>query len=195
MGTSTPNLNLYKADDEEFVDVDQTLNDNLDILDTAYQVLEDAAVNNNVRARIRATAAKSAPNNTYTAIDFATEDFDSHNGHSTSANTNRYTFPMDGVYRLTGCATFMHNATGARGTRWVLNGTPIPASCAMFPAPPAGIYANVPCRSIIIEATAGQWVGIEAFQNSGGALNIDVVGPTDENASSMEIQRIGDLVP
>lgn len=48
------------------------------------------------------TTAQTIQRETDAAITFNTEDFDTHNGHSTTTNTSRYTAPRAGIYRVTG---------------------------------------------------------------------------------------------
>lgn len=57
-------------------------------------------------AILRHSAQQLIARETDTALLFNTEDMDSHNGHSTSSNTSRYTAPRSGVYQVSGAVTW-----------------------------------------------------------------------------------------
>jgi hypothetical protein len=79
----------------------------------------------NLICRIRmATAGQSIANNTTTAVNMDTEDFDPYSFHSTSSNTSRITPTVAGYYDVRG-GVYMASATAVWDVAIAKNGTPI----------------------------------------------------------------------
>jgi hypothetical protein len=128
-------------------------------------------------------------NNTDTKADFDTEEFDT-DGYHTGGAPSRITIPsgMGGYYELIGHISFAANATGQRSTRFFKNG--------------AGIIgddvddlgnASLPTThyvSTIIYLEAGDYVEVNTYQTSGGALNIGNAS-SDWLRNSFSAHRIG----
>lgn len=131
---------------------------------------------NQPRAQMTQTVAQSIPNNAFTAMTFSTEEFDSHNGHSTSLNTSRYTAQRAGKYVFNGGPSFGPNATGGRGTWWAKNGTAVNGSQILIPNNGAGLSTNVPGRGVFVDMAINDYVELFAYQNSGGALSSNAGG-------------------
>ena len=111
----------------------------------------------------------SISNNTDTKLTFATETFDTNAYHS-SPNTTRITVPSTGYYAITWTISWAYNSTGRRVQTLFKNGS----SVVTFPlgVDGASSYAsNTPSRSITLYLTAADYLEVNLFQNSGGALN------------------------
>jgi hypothetical protein len=119
-------------------------------------------------AMLRQTAAQTLTTGGYAALNFDTEDFDSHNGHSTVTNTSRYTAVLAGIYEVSGGAAFAANATGRRLARLAFNGTVIGGSLAGIPANTATVGYSV--RTTLVRLAVGDYVELQALQESGGNL-------------------------
>lgn len=112
------------------------------------------------------TTAQSLANATWTSILLQTEVFDTHNGHSTTTNTSRYTAVVSGVYQVTGVVGFAANFTGTRGARIAKGGIAL-QSGGVFVA--AGRGAVTP--TVFVALNIGEYVEVQGWQDSGGALS------------------------
>lgn len=123
-------------------------------------------------AKLRQTSAQSIPNNSATPVTFDVEDFDTHSGHSTASNTDQYVVPIAGYYAIAGKLAWPSNATGSRASQWSVNGTLAPGSQNAF----SGVAASrqFPAATIILALAAGDILRMNAFQDSGGALSLEV---------------------
>lgn len=106
---------------------------------------------------------------TWTTVTMDAEDLDSAGGHSTVTNNSRYTAQYAGWYQVGGAAAINTSATGMRATRWMVNGSVLNASqitdqgVASFPH-------NVPARAKHVFLNVGDYLELQAYQNSGGTL-------------------------
>jgi hypothetical protein len=123
----------------------------------------------------RSTVAQSIPNNTWTPLLLEIEDDDNRDGHSTTTNTSRYTMPESGWYDLAGSASFASNATGFRGVAFIINGS---ITNFYWPTQVPPVNGNVTALSIAGDQyfTAGDYVEVAAYQNSGAGLNTNTAG-------------------
>lgn len=118
------------------------------------------------------TVAQSIPAGTWTPLLLDTEQADEYNGHSTSSNTSRWVCPTgaDGWYAVNGVAAFVPNASGFRAARIQVSGTAAPGLTVYLPTNGSAESVVVtPTRDILV--TAGQYVEVAGWQNSGGALS------------------------
>jgi hypothetical protein len=139
-----------------------------------------------VHAFLRQTAAQSMPQ-AWTAVNFDTEDVDSHDGHSTSVDTSRYTAVIAGWYAVTGHGSFVTNNTGHRGVRVAKNGTVVPGSATYLQTTTGDVWAaaSIPCQ---VSLAVGDYVTVEVIQDSGGNLNSG--GATTDIQPSMSVVLI-----
>lgn len=116
----------------------------------------------------------SIANNTVSIISWNSENFDTDAFHSTSSNTSRITIPSgkDGKYQIIAQLQYAGNATGQRQVRLTKNGTFTNATIASIVGTPDQAFQIVE----IFDLVATDYIEVAAFQNSGGALNIDVSG-------------------
>lgn len=124
-------------------------------------------------ARVNRTANLSLTNNTLTAVPFDNERWDDAAFHSTAANTERLTAPFAGDFLIGGSLQYAPSAVGQRfiaiglnsGTVWI---------AADFLSASSGDVTRM-AISTYWRANAGDFFALVAFQNSGGALNLEVV--------------------
>lgn len=130
---------------------------------------------------------QSINNATYTAITFDSENFDTDGFHSTVTNTSRITIPagLGGKYLITFTAGYAASATGIRGSALYKNGS---QTHIMFQVSASSAADHFFAGSQIMNLTAGDYVEIFLYQNSGGAL--DVKGLSD-NATTFSCQYLG----
>jgi hypothetical protein len=110
----------------------------------------------------------SISNNTNTMVSFTTENIDDNNYWSAGSPT-RLTMPETGWYMLGALVTYANNSSGVRNTNIVFNGTPRLAVDSRMPL--SGAVTNVTLGNpYYLGAT--NYVELQVFQNSGGALDI-----------------------
>jgi len=123
-----------------------------------------------VGVKLSKSAAQSLSNNTGTKITWDTEDYDTDAFHSTSSNTSRITVPSGkaGKYRITATGSFANSATGQRYLAFYKNGTMILVFSRLggFSS-----FDTAACGTIDVNLSVGDYIELEAFQNSGGALD------------------------
>lgn len=121
-------------------------------------------------AYLTQTAVQSVPNATWTALAFDGSVIDSYGGHSNSTNNTRYTEQVAGWYMVFGCASFATNGTGNRGCSVAKNGTRVMGAAGFF-GPVSGNPATVPSPPTIVFLNVGDYLEVQGYQVSGGALN------------------------
>ena len=121
--------------------------------------------------RLTISANQSCANNTGTMINWDTENYDTDAFHSTSTNTSRITIPAGkaGYYSISATGAFSSNSTGQRYFAFYKNG-----SFEQIFGRAAGYSADtVLSGTVVLNLAVGDYIQIEAFQNSGGALNFE----------------------
>ena len=116
----------------------------------------------------------SIANNTVQIINWNSENFDTDAFHSTATNTSRITIPAGkaGKYQIIAQLQYAGNATGQRQIRIDKNGSNTSGAVASIVGAGDENFSVVEIFDLIV----GDYIEIAAFQNSGGALNIDVTG-------------------
>lgn len=127
---------------------------------------------------------QSLNTSTWTAITFTSEGVDSASGHSTSTNTSRYTAVHTGWYQVNAGVSFALNATGSRAIRFAVNGTAVQGR-HISPATAATVASDLSLSKRIF-LTAGDYLEIQGWQNSGGALSTAYTSP--EQGSFMDLK-------
>ena len=125
-------------------------------------------------------ASQSISNNTFTAINLATEAYDTDSIHSTSVNNTRFTIPTGkgGYWLFYATGAFENLGSGFMQTRFYKNGSstgPLSASGAASGA--SG--ATGTSITQIINLAANDYVELVLFQNSGGSELILYSGSED----------------
>lgn len=132
-----------------------------------------AAVANPPIARLRQTTAQTLTSGTWTPITYDAEDVDTDpdgvGGHSTTANTSRYTARYAGWYRVGGAASFAAASSGSRAARLAVNGVLRPGSMVRLPA--AAVSTGLPLRDMLVYLAAGDYLEVQAQQDTGSSLN------------------------
>jgi hypothetical protein len=123
-------------------------------------------------ARVYNSANISIANATFTDLTFDSERFDDSAFHSTVTNTGRLTIPVTGTYVIAAAVRFASNTTGARQTRILLNGTTMIVR-DLRSASTGLVYVSM---TTIYHLTAGDYLTLNVYQDSGGALNVEVEG-------------------
>ena len=123
-------------------------------------------------AKVQSSVNQSILNNAWTELDFEQEQYDTDTLHDNVTLNQRIQLPGssagDGRYICTGVVQFAANATGQRGLRINVNGNSVQATTFVDAAAADTTRLNV---SIVLDLEDNQFVVLEAFQNSGGALN------------------------
>lgn len=139
-------------------------------------------------AQMRQTTTQSLADSTFTDITFTTEDSDALGGHSTVTNPARFTAPIAGIYEFSGGVAIAANATGLRVCQWALNGAALPASDNSQVSVGAGSATRMAARTYQVSMAVGDYVTLQGWQGSGGALSTVVAGAA---ASSMTVKFLG----
>jgi hypothetical protein len=121
-------------------------------------------------AYLTQSATQSLANSTWTAISFDQSVFDSYGGHSNVTNNTRYTAIVAGWYMVFGCVSYAGNASGNRGTAVAKNGTRVQGACGFVPTIAVGNSPTTPSPPCIVFLNVGDYVEIDGYQTSGGAL-------------------------
>lgn len=126
-------------------------------------------------ASLRQTAAQTLTTGVLTAVTFDVEDVDTDvaglGGHSTSSNTSRWVAQYPGWYVVAAGVSWASNSTGQRVIDLLVNGTGANGSRIWVDATAGGSPTMLASRTVKLYLTAGDFVEVEAYQNSGGNLN------------------------
>ena len=117
-------------------------------------------------------AAQSIPNNTATTVTWNAEISNPNSLHSNVTNPSRITIKNAGIYVIGGMIEFAANITGVRMAILNKNGAGW-AQLFEIPATPAGTF-NCPV-SLSLSLAVNDFLELQVFQTSGGALNLDQV--------------------
>ncbi|MFA4972675.1 MAG: hypothetical protein WC683_08675 [bacterium] len=125
-----------------------------------------------IGARVYNNADITIGNNSWTALTFNSERFDTDDIHSTSTNTSRLTAARTGTYLIFGSVHWADNATGRRILRILAGGTDTIARVE---------YAIVSSSTAMTISTvyrllANNYVELSVYQSSGGDLNVKYYG-------------------
>jgi hypothetical protein len=128
--------------------------------------------------------AQTITNFTWTAINFASENFDTDGFHSTTTNTSRITIPtgLGGKYLVNYTQRWDPSGTGTRDADIYVNG----ASVVTQNMNASSVYASN-SKSVILSLNAGDYIQLYAIQNSGGNL---IFYPRNEE-QPFQIQYLG----
>jgi hypothetical protein len=111
-------------------------------------------------------------------MSFDSELFDTDAFHDTVTNNGRFTIPTGkaGKYLVLARAAFATNATGKRGGRVLKNGTAVAGSPVIVEAVEMASASTIVAFSVIVDVAVGDYITVEAYQDSGGNLDINVSG-------------------
>ncbi len=136
-------------------------------------------------ARVYNDANVTISHATDTALPFNSERRDTDNIHDTGLNTSRLTCKTAGVYTITGSIAFVANATSYRQISIDLNGGTRIAGTNWLGN---NLVLNIKEITTDYELAVDDYVELIVRQNSGGNLNVNVVG---NYSPEFMMQRIG----
>jgi len=125
--------------------------------------------------RVYNSAVQSCANEAWTTLAFDSEAWDTDTIHDLVTNNSRLTCKTAGKYIITAFAAFAANATGQRFFTIKLNGT-IYLTQACFQA--AAAQRTACTIATLYSLAVNDYVEFLIYQNSGGALNTDIVDGT-----------------
>jgi hypothetical protein len=125
-----------------------------------------------VGAQVTNTSSQSIPNGTYTTLNFQSENFDTDGFHDNSTNNSRLTIPAGkgGKYLITTQINFANNSTGLRIIEITKNGG---ATLAQSMFSPISGSTSTFAFSCVVSAVATDYFTMQAYQSSGGSLNVN----------------------
>lgn len=148
------------------------------------------SVHQQVRCCAYSGALQTLTTATVTTITFDSELFDIGGMHDPSTFTSRLTVPTggDGLYLVSAICPFASNAVGQRQLRITKNGqntTETTPYCIL----PAGIVGFVMTleHTLLIPMIAGDYVEMDAYQDSGGNLNAGDGGTSRTQLTAIKI--------
>lgn len=112
---------------------------------------------------------------------------DTYGGHSNSTNNSRYTAQVPGWYEACGTVAWPTNGTGARGCRLAKNGSAVLGATSFTGTTVGDVYA-VTTPAFQVQMGVGDYLEVQGFQSSGGALSTNVAAP--DVRSSMNIRFV-----
>ena len=117
---------------------------------------------------------QSIPDSTVTRVGFDNTIYDPGGWHSTVTNPSRITVPADGVYHVHALISYASNTTGLRQIRIATNGNIDSGNeqldCIFINPAINGIHSMQ--ADAILRLSAGDYIEVGAYQNSGGSLNV-----------------------
>jgi hypothetical protein len=141
---------------------------------TQFQLLGAGSAALACRAE-RSVSAQSIPDATLTSLEFNSEDYDYGGFHSTSADTQNFDAPVNGIYSIYGGVKFNGNGTGKR-LIVVRYGSAILAANQLTVNDALDCYLGVSAQGY---ATAGgSSFTVAVYQDSGGALDAETGSST-----------------
>ena len=136
-------------------------------------------------ARVKRTTNQTITTATITPVDWDTEDFDTDDYWEGVTNPDRLTAPTAGKYRVSAILQYGGSASGSlRQIRFHKNGTQF-ATHSTDPNGAAAAFSMA--ASTTVDLAAGDYVTVEAYQDSGG--NLDLVSNTG-NTLTASIERL-----
>jgi hypothetical protein len=120
---------------------------------------------------LRKNSNQTISNDSWTGLTWQTEDIDSDNGHSTVTDTNRYTAQTAGYYLFASTVEFVGNGSGFRQVRFSVSSGAVVGEHSIIMNGTGANTADInTCAYAFMNI--GDWVQVEAYQNSGGSLDV-----------------------
>lgn len=117
--------------------------------------------------RVYNSGALTIGTGAYTALTFNSERYDPNGMHDTGSNTSRITIPTTGYYSIGGNLAFAANAVGQRSIGIKVDGATFIGVQYGTPLSGAQWFFSIATAYYL---TAGQYVEMHVYQNSGGDL-------------------------
>lgn len=123
----------------------------------------------------RTTSDHSIASGSYVAVQWNGERYDTNTFHNNVTNNTLLTVPFAGYYHIEANVVFAASATGLRSAGFALNGGITAETTGSFNlvTPVSGDYTGVHTAQDIL-LTAGDYLEVYAYQNTGGALGLKV---------------------
>ena len=118
---------------------------------------------------VKKTGTQSINNGTDTKIAWDSEDSDEGGWHDNVTNNTRITVPVTATYRISVSIEFVTNGTGGRFVNVFKNGVAIPGASV---AQATASFVTVLTLSYPVDLQAGDYLEVNVYQASGGALNV-----------------------
>jgi len=122
---------------------------------------------NDVGCRVTKSGAQSIPNNSPTVATWDTETYDTDSMHDNSVNNDRITFNTAGKYLVGVRSNWGFNSTARRFVSISLNG----GATRIAEVDSAATSESDQSINVIFDFIVGDFINVEVYQNSGGALN------------------------
>lgn len=129
-------------------------------------------------ALLHGSGTQSLSNNTWTAINWANEQYDNDGGHSNSSSPSRFTAQTAGWYELTATGSWASGAGVLRGLKFRKSNS------ADYGELIGGLTSNGLAAlhiSASVQLAVGDYVEVFAYQDSGGSLNFTYLVDTSPN--------------
>jgi archaellum component FlaG (FlaF/FlaG flagellin family) len=124
------------------------------------------------RVQISCNAAQTlTTTTTFVSLSMNTEQVDSENGHSTTVNNSRYTCQVAGWYWVQATCSIGPGA-GNRSLQLAVNGATVPGTTIIQVAPSGNSWGGQ--TSGWLPLNVGDYLELQAWQNSGASLNTNV---------------------
>lgn len=120
-------------------------------------------------ARAFHSASQSIAASNDTILAFNSERFDTAALHGTTTDNSRLTAPISGIYYITAHVAWASNDSGLREVSLKKNGATVIARSQVPAVTSAGTRQEL---STLYRLLAGDFVEVEVYQESGGALNV-----------------------
>lgn len=137
-----------------------------------------------IGAKAFRTTNQSISDNTLTDINLPNTSYDTDNMHDDAVNNERMTIQTSGKYYLMGYLNFASNSAGGRFIRFFLNNTT--QLMGVTSTPLGGGLGTSMDVAMEFEFTAGDFITLQAYQTSGGALNV-----TEAQFVARKVDRAG----
>ena len=177
-----------------------TLNDIVEALEAKVGVTASTAVTDSVltgtsagstawqrldNARAWHNADQSIANTTVTIVALNVDVFDNNSIHDPSTNNSRLTCKVAGKYLITAGVQFSPNSTGQRRVAIMRNGSQTTAR-TWVDATGGGQPTDISI-STLYALSVNDYVEIEVYQDSGGAINVSSVSPYTPELSMVRV--------
>lgn len=123
--------------------------------------------------RLSHSASVAIPNNAYTTLPWDTEEWDTADLHSATSATERITLPIAGRYLVIGSIRWDVNTTGQRIVRIMRTRGAVVEMVGQDISTTWGTNAVVHHATALVDCQAGDYLTLEAWQSSGGALAVN----------------------
>lgn len=133
-------------------------------------------------ARVHNSAAINLPTATDVDLTFDGEDYDTDDYHDLLTNPDRLTVPISGWYSIAACVAFSANSSGFRQVSIRVNGGSAIVVARISPYASAETIIPVFTQYAL---TAGDYVTLRVYQNSGSTLTAAVFNATPVLAISL----------